>query len=42
MFSGYTSRTGVPLVAESVEYPLTTIIESVESEMRYLMGWNPK
>jgi hypothetical protein len=42
MFSGYTSRTGVPLVAESVEYPLTTIIESVESEMRYLKGWNPK
>lgn len=38
MFSGYTSRTGVPLVAERVDYPLTTIIESVESEIRYLQS----
>lgn len=41
MFSGYTSRTGVPLVAERVEYPLTTIIESVESEVRYLRSRHP-
>lgn len=41
MFSGYTSRTGVPLVAERVEYPLATIIESVESEMRYLRSGHP-
>ena len=36
MFSDYTSRTGIPLVVERVEYPWTTVIESVESEMRYL------
>jgi hypothetical protein len=34
MFSGYTSLTGVPLVVEKVEYPWTTVMESVESEMR--------
>ena len=42
MFSGCTSRTGVPLVAERVEYPLTTIIESVESEVRYLQSRHPE
>ena len=36
MFSGYTSLTGVPLVVEKVEYPWTMVMESVESEMRYL------
>ena len=36
MLSGYTSRTGVPLVVESVEHPWTGLIEFVESEMRYL------
>ena len=36
MFSGYTSRTAIPLVVEKVEHPWTTVIESVESEMRYL------
>ena len=34
--SGYSSNTGIPLVIEKVEYPWTTVIESVESEMRYL------
>ena len=38
MLSGYTSRTGVPLVVESVEHPWTELIASVESEMRYLRG----
>ena len=36
MLSGYATRTGVPLVVENVEPPWTTIIASVESEMRYL------
>ena len=36
MFSGYTSRTGVPFVVDKVRHPWTTVIESVESEMRYL------
>ena len=36
MLSGYASRTGVPLVVPRVEYPWTLVIESVESEMRYL------
>ena len=36
MFSGYASRVGVPLVVERVEYPWTSVIESVESEIRYL------
>ena len=36
MLSGYSSRTGVPLVVERVEHPWTLVIESVESEMRYL------
>jgi hypothetical protein len=38
MLSGYASRVGVPLVVERVEHPWTTVIESVESEMRYLRG----
>ena len=36
MFSGYTSRMGVPFVVHRVQHPLTTVIESVEPEMRYL------
>ena len=36
MFSGYTSRTGVPFVAEKVQHPWTTVIDSVEPEMRFL------
>ena len=36
MLSGYASRTGVPLVVERVEQPWTSLIPSVESEMRYL------
>lgn len=36
MLSGYVSRTGVPLVVHRVEHPWTTVIESVESEVRYL------
>ena len=38
MLSGYASRVGVPLVVERVEHPWTMVIESVESEMRYLRG----
>ena len=38
MLSGYASRVGVPLVIERVEHPWTMVIESVESEMRYLRG----
>ena len=36
MLSGYASRVGVPLVVESVEHPWTSLIRSVEPEMRYL------
>jgi hypothetical protein len=36
MLSGYSGRIGVPLVVESVEEPWTSLIESVEPEMRYL------
>lgn len=36
MLSGYASRVGVPLVVERVEPHWTSVIESVESEMRYL------
>ena len=36
MLSGYASRVGVPLVVESVEHPWTSVIKSVEPEMRYL------
>ena len=36
MLSGYASRVGVPLVVERVEQPWTSMIESVEPEMRYL------
>jgi hypothetical protein len=38
MLSGYASRVGIPLVVEKVEHPWTLVIESVESEMRYLRG----
>ena len=36
MLSGYAGRIGVPLVVERVEHPWTSLIESVEPEMRYL------
>ena len=36
MLSGYASRIGVPLVVETVEEPWTSLIKSVEPEMRYL------
>ena len=36
MLSGYSGRIGVPLVVEKVEPPWTSLIESVEPEMRYL------
>ena len=36
MLSGYASRVGVPLVVGSVEHPWTSVIKSVEPEMRYL------
>lgn len=38
MLSGYAARVGVPLVVESVEPPWASVIESVESEIRYLRG----
>ena len=36
MLSGYASSVGVPLVVEQVQHPLTLLIQSVESELRYL------
>jgi len=36
MLSGYASLTGVPLVVDKVEYPLTLAIESIEPELRFL------
>jgi hypothetical protein len=36
MLSGYAGQIGVPLVVERVEHPWTLVIESVESQMRYL------
>ncbi len=36
MLSGYASLTGVPLVVDKVEQPWTSVIKSVEPEMRYL------
>ena len=36
MLPGYAGRIGVPLVVERVEHPWTSLIESVEPEMRYL------
>ena len=41
MLSGYASRVGVPLVVEKVEPPWTSVIESVEPEMRYLQSQAP-
>ena len=41
MLSGYASRIGVPLVVERVEPPWTSLIESVEPEMRYLESQAP-
>ena len=36
VFSGYSSLTGIPLVIERVEYPLTLSMGSVEPEIRFL------
>ncbi len=36
MLAGYASRASVPLVVERVEHPWTLVIQSVESELRYL------
>ncbi|MCH8911446.1 MAG: hypothetical protein IH867_12020 [Chloroflexi bacterium] len=36
MLSGYASRVGVPLIVQKVEPPWTSLIESVEPEMRFL------
>ncbi|MBI2171479.1 MAG: hypothetical protein HYU30_05595 [Chloroflexi bacterium] len=36
MLSGYASRVGVPLVVEKVEPPWMSVVEFVESELRYL------
>ncbi len=41
MLSGYASRVGVPLVVPRVEPPWTSIIESVESQMRFLNARSP-
>ena len=38
MISGYASRVGVPLVVPAVEPPWSSVIKSVEPEMRYLRG----
>ena len=38
MLSGYASRLGVPLVVQAVEPPWSSVIRSVEPEMRYLKG----
>ena len=38
MLSGYASRVGVPLVVPAVEPPWSSVIRSVEPEMRYLRG----
>ena len=41
MLSGYAGRISVPLVVERVEQPWTSLIESVEPEMRYLQARAP-
>ena len=41
MLSGYAARTGVPLVVPTVEKPWSDVIESVESEVRYLRSVDP-
>ncbi len=41
MLSGYSGRIGIPLVVETVEEPWTSLIESVEPEMRYLASITP-
>ena len=41
MLSGYAGRIGLPFVVERVEPPWTSLIESVEPEMRYLEGKAP-
>ena len=40
LLSGYSSNTGIPLVVERVQDPWTSVIESVESELRYLRSRN--
>ena len=41
MLSGYATRIGVPLVVEMVEHPWTSVIASVEPEMRFLESKAP-
>jgi len=36
MLSGYTGQTGIPLVVDTIKYPWITVIEGVESELRFL------
>jgi tetratricopeptide (TPR) repeat protein len=42
MLSGYSSLTGVPLVVDKIEYPITLAIESIEPELRFLKSQLPK
>ena len=42
MLSGYASLTGVPLVVEKVEYPVTLAMESIEPELRFLKSMSPQ
>ena len=42
MLSGYASLTGVPLVVDKVEYPVSLAIDSVEPELRFLKSQSPK
>ena len=41
MLSGYSSRVNVPLIVERVEYPLSLVVESADTEMLYLRNEQP-
>ena len=41
MLSGYSSRVNVPLIVDRVEYPLSLVVESVDSEMLHLRNNQP-
>ena len=41
MLSGYASVTGVPLVVDAIEYPLSLVVKSVEPEIRFLRSRAP-
>ncbi len=41
MLSGYASQVGIPLLVEHVMHPWTTVIDSVESQIRYLESRAP-